>query len=90
MAYMAEGLNSVDNHYPGTTQEASGKLRRAGESIGNAAGKTIARSRGLATLVRDRAETIKEEKPLQILAVVGVVAAIVGFAIRLWRASNNA
>lgn len=90
MAYMAEGLNSVDNNLPGATEETSGKLRRAGESLGAAAGKTVARSRGLATLVRDRAETIKEEKPLQILAVVGGIAVIVGFATRLWRASSNA
>lgn len=91
MAYMAEGLNSGDNSFSGTTpEESSGTLQRAGESLGTAAGKVVAKSRELATLMRDRAETIKEEKPLQILAVVGGIAVVVGFATRLWRASGNA
>ena len=90
MAYMAEALNSVDSNFPGTTknEEAYGTFQRAGESIGTAAGKTVAKSRELALLVRHRAETMKEEKPLQILAVVGGIAVVVGFATRLWRASN--
>jgi hypothetical protein len=66
------------------------KLQRAGESIGIAAGKTVARSREFAALVRQRAQQITTENPLQFLAVLAGVAAVAGFATRLWRSSGNA
>ena len=66
------------------------KLQRAGESIGIAAGKTVAKSREFAALVRQRAQQVAMENPLQFLAVLGGVAAIAGFATRIWRSSGNA
>ena len=70
--------------------ERTGRLQRAGASLGVAAGKTVAKVHEAATLVAERAEKVKEEKPLQLLAVLGGLAAVAGFAIRLWRVSRNA
>ena len=67
-----------------------GKLQRAGESFGIVAGKAVAKSREFAELVRERAERVKEEKPLRLLAVLAGVAAVAGFATRVWRSSGNA
>jgi hypothetical protein len=87
MSYAIERL-SDEEQVPGA-QCHSGNLQRAGESLGRATGKTVAKSRDFAKLVRERAERVKEEKPLQFLAVLTSVAVVAGLAIRLWRASNN-
>ena len=88
MAYVTEQL-SANKLY---TKESvtTGKLQRAGESIGVAAGKTVAKSRELAELARQRSQQVTSENPLQFLALLVGVAAVAGFATRLWRSSGNA
>jgi hypothetical protein len=68
----------------------TGKLQHAGESIGIAAGRTVAKSREFAALLRQRAQQVTTENPLQFLAVLAGVAAVAGFATRLWRSSGDA
>jgi hypothetical protein len=46
------------------------------------------RSRLLWTTVRDRAETVTNEQPLKVLAVVAGVAIVVGVASRVWRSNR--
>ena len=88
MAYMVERV-TLEDPAIATLARTSG-LQRAGASLGVAAGKTVAKVHEAATLVAERAEKVKEEKPLQLLAVLGGLAAVAGFAIRLWRVSKNA
>lgn len=66
------------------------KLQGAGESLGIAVGKMVAKSREFTARVREGAEQVKEEKPLQLLAVLAGVAAVAGFATRIWRSRGNA
>ena len=88
MAYMTERLSGGDH---GTSASpTTEKLQRAGESIGIAGGKTVAKSREFAALVRQRAQQVTMENPLRFLAVLAGVAAIAGFATRIWRSSGNA
>ena len=88
MIDLMETLNADEQ---GTCFSANtGKLQRAGESLGIAVGNTVAKSREFAARVRERAEQVKEEKPLQILAVLAGVAVVAGFATRIWRSSGNA
>ena len=72
------------------TLARTGGLQRAGTSLGVAAGKAVAKVHGAATLVAERAKMVKEEKPLQLIAVFAGLAAVAGFTTRLWRASRNA
>jgi hypothetical protein len=88
MAHMIERLSDEEEQPSGPCR--TGKLQRAGESLGMVTGKTVAKSREFATRVRERAERVREEKPLQFLAVLASVAVVAGFATRLWRASENA
>ena len=74
-----------------------GNLQRAGESLGRAAGTAVAKAREFLTLARERADRVrertvqvKEQKPLQILAVLVGLSAAAGFAMRFWRISRNA
>jgi len=69
---------------------STAKLQGIGESIGLAAGKTVAKSRELAALARQRTQQVISENPLQFLALLAGVAAVAGFATRLWRSSGNA
>jgi len=95
---MAHMMERLDTHEELTfTPRNNGKLQQAGESLGTAAGRAVTKSREFVTLVgeradrlKHRAERVKEEKPLQILAVLAGVSAIAGFATRLWRANRNA
>jgi hypothetical protein len=73
-----------------TALQRTGRLQRVGTSLGVAAGKTVAKVHEAATVVAERAEKVKEEKPLQLLAVLAGLAAVAGFAIRLWKVSRNA
>lgn len=88
MAYMVERVTLEDSAI--ATLARTGGLQRAGASLGVAAGKTVAKAHEAATLVAERAEKVKEEKPLQLLAVLAGLSAVAGFAIRLWRISRNA
>ena len=92
---MTEALNTNTNEEFGIAN--NGNLQRAGDSLGTAAGTAVAKSREFVILLRDRANRlrqrallVKEEKPLQILAVVAGLSAIAGFASRFWRTSRNA
>jgi hypothetical protein len=87
MAHMVERVTLEDQ---ATALERTGRLQRAGASLGVAAGKTVARVHEAATLVAKRAEKVKEEKPLQLLAGLAGFAAVAGFTVRLWRVSRNA
>lgn len=88
MAYMVDSSSADEQSTYAFSK--TGKLQRAGEFLGIAAGKAVARSREFAELVRQRAERVKEEKPLRLLAVLAGVAAVAGFATRIWRSSGNA
>lgn len=88
MASIADQLSEVEQ---GTKDSRTrGKLQRAGESVGIAAGKTVAKSREFADLARQRAQQVTSENPLRFLAVLAGVALVAGFATRLWRSSGNA
>ena len=95
MAHMIERLNTDEEL---TIAPANnGKIQRAGESLGIAAARAVSKSREFVTLVRNRAYGIrqralrvKNEKPLQILAVFAGLSFVAGFATRMWRASKNA
>jgi hypothetical protein len=88
MAYMVERVTLEDQAIANLARR--GGLQRVGASLGVAAGKTVAKVHEAATLVAERAEKVKEEKPLQLLAVLAGLSAVAGFAIRLWRVSRNA
>lgn len=62
----------------------TGRLQRTGASLGVAAGKTVAKVHEAAALVAERAEKVKEERPLRLLAVLAGLAAVAGFTARLW------
>jgi hypothetical protein len=47
-------------------------------------------SRNLTTRVRHRANQVKEEHPLQILAVIAGSAVVLGVAARIWRSRRHA
>jgi hypothetical protein len=73
------------------------QVRTAGESLGTTVGKTVAKTRELATLISERVTAIsgrvtaiREERPLQILAVLAALAFAAGFTARIWRANRNA
>jgi hypothetical protein len=95
MAHMIERLNTDEELTIAPAK--NGKIQRAGESLGIAAGRAVSKSREFVTLMRDRAyrvrqraEQVKDEKPLQILAVFAGLSVVAGFATRMWRASKNA
>jgi hypothetical protein len=88
-----EDILMAENFYveePVPAFATTDKLTTASESLGTAVGKTVARSRDLATRISERVTAIKEEKPLQILAVVAAIAFTAGFTARIWRATRNA
>jgi hypothetical protein len=85
MADMIEGVTIRERL--NTTPTRNGRLERAGRSLGAAAGKTVAKVDAAATRIAERARKVKEEKPLQLLAVLAGFAAVAGFTTRLWRAS---
>lgn len=95
MAHMIERLNTDEEL---TIPPANnGKIQHAAESLGTTAGRAVSKSGEFVTLVRDRAygvrqraEQVKDEKPLQILAVLAGLSVAAGFATRMWRASKNA
>ena len=88
---MADLMETLNEDVQGTCSSPNtGKLQRAGESLGIAVGNTVAKSREFAARVRERAAQVKEEKPIQLLAVLAGVAAVAGFATRIWRSSGNA
>lgn len=88
MAHMVERVRLEDQAIDALDRR--GRLQRAGASLGVTAGKIVAKVREAAALVAERAEKVKEERPLQLLAVLAGFAAIAGFTIRLWRASRSA
>ncbi|GEM_PF-4041162 len=89
MADIAEQL-SADESRTKDSLSSTRKLRGVGETLGLAAGKTVARLRENAALARQRAQQVTSENPLRFLAVLAGVAAVAGFATRLWRSSGNA
>ena len=82
MAHLTERL-SLEKQAPGAFAR-TGRLQRAGASLGVAAGKTVAKVHEAAELVAKRAEKVKEERPLRLLAVLAGLAAVAGFTTRLW------
>jgi hypothetical protein len=60
--------------------------RRASEAYGD----VYSASRNLTTRVRHSANQVKEEHPLQILAVIAGSAVVLGVAARIWRSRRHA
>jgi hypothetical protein len=89
MAHMIERLDTGEEQLT-RPRQGLGKLQRAGESLGAAVGKTVAKFREFATLARANAEIVKEQRPLQFLAIFAGVAAVAGFGTRVWRSRRNA
>jgi hypothetical protein len=89
MAYVTEQLTADESRTKDSLGSAR-KLQDVGESLGLAAGKTVARLRENAALARQHAQQVTSENPLQFLALLAGVAAVAGFATRLWRSSGNA
>jgi hypothetical protein len=88
---MAHTVERVTLEDPATAAlERTGRLQRAGRSLGVAAGKIAAKVHAAATRIAEQAEKVKEEKPLQLLAVLAGFAAVAGFTIRFWRVNRNA
>ncbi|HET7893077.1 MAG TPA: hypothetical protein VFL34_16235 [Candidatus Sulfotelmatobacter sp.] len=87
MAQMVERLNTSEEF---TIPVEKAKLRRAGEAVGLAIGKSVAKTRQLGRQLRDRAEFVKQEKPLQLLGVVTGLAMAAGIATRVWRSNRDA
>ena len=82
-------------------QWASHALRSAKQTLSGLYGTTRRRasqaycdvssaSRNLTTRVRHRANQVKEEHPLQILAVIAGSAVVLGVAARIWRSRRHA
>ena len=88
MAQMVERLNTSEDFI--TAPAATGKLQDAGESLGLALGKSVAKTRELGQQLRHRAEFVKQEKPLQLLGILAGIAMAAGFATRVWRSIRNA
>lgn len=88
MAQMLERLNTSEDFI--TAPAAKGKLQDAGESLGLAIGKSVAKTRALGQQLRERAVTFKDEKPLQLLGILAGIAMAAGFATRVWRSARNA
>ncbi len=88
MAQMVERLNTSEDFI--TAPVATGKLQDAGESLGLAIGKSVAKTRELGQQLRHRAEFVKQEKPLQLLGILAGIAMAAGVATRVWRSTRNA
>ena len=88
MAQMVERLNTSEDFI--TAPAATGKLQDAGESLGLALGKSVAKTRELGQRLRDCTEFVKQEKPLQLLGILAGIAMAAGVATRVWRSTRNA
>lgn len=88
MAQMVERLDTSEELT--SAPAAKGKLQGAGESLGLAIGKSVAKAREFGQNLRDRAEFVKQEKPLQLLGIFAGIAMAAGFATRVWRSARNA
>jgi len=88
MAQMAERLNTPEEFASASAE--NGKLQDAAESLGLAIGKSVASVRDFGRQLRDRSESFKQEKPLQLLGILAGTAMAAGFATRVWRSSRNA
>ena len=65
-------------------------LARMFENAGERLGMAVEKTRRLATRINCRAHQIKEQQPLQFLAVLAGAAFAAGVATRVWRARRNA
>jgi hypothetical protein len=85
-------LNLTDSLSPVATSWLTNAATEVGAACGRAKGYTTEvlsgareQPRDLATRVRDRAEKVKNEQPLQVLAVVAGIAVAAGVVSRVWR-----
>ncbi len=85
---MAQDMEEVPTD--GVLRTPSSQIVGLFESAGQCLGAAVRDTRQFAARLRQRAETIKEEQPLQFIAVVAGVSVAAGFATRLWRSSRNA
>ena len=90
MAQMVERLNTLalEEFTPAPAERRT--LQGIGESVGLAIGKSVAKTRQLGQQMRDRAEYVRQEKPLQLLGVLAGFAMAAGVATRVWRSTRNA
>ncbi|HEX4784139.1 MAG TPA: hypothetical protein VH350_07330 [Candidatus Sulfotelmatobacter sp.] len=88
MAQMVERLNTTEEF--SAAAAANRKLQDAAESLGLAIGTSVTGTRELGRQLRARAESFKQEKPLQLLGIFAGIAMAAGFATRVWRSSHNA
>ena len=86
MAQMAERLNTSDEFTSAPAEK--GKLQDVGESLGLAIGKSVASVHDFGQQLRERAQSFKQEKPLQLLGIFAGIAVAAGFATRVWRSRN--
>ena len=87
MSVMLERVSTGVEGLPSTTR-VQGRMQCAGESVGLAIGNSVARIHGFGQHLRVRAETVKQQRPLQVLAAFAGVAVVAGFAARVWRSRN--
>ena len=90
MAQMVERFNTLALEEFATAPAEKGTLQGAGESVGLAIGKSVAKTRQLGQQMRDRAEYVRQEKPLQLLGVLAGFAMAAGVATRVWRSNRDA
>jgi hypothetical protein len=71
------------------TQLAASKYQSARAGAAHAYRVLLQNSRVRPSAIKRRFETIRNEKPLQLVAVTAGTAFVLGIALRIWRSNHN-